>query len=124
QPADGEDPAVGRVLEQIRILFARVSCPRWPHDRLHHHRHIKMPHDSELRTGKSRRSATHDGEDVSVQTDFAPDRIGSTAEARLPEVVRDHGYWMRARCRVVARREQPSARGMEAEKIEKVSGDN
>ena len=122
EAADAEDPAVGRVLEQIGILFAGVARPRRPRDRLHHHRHVDLPHASNLRSREPGRRHADDREDVPVQADLAPDHVGAAAEARLPEVVRDHHYWMRPRGDVVAWFQQASECRLHAEHLEEVAG--
>ena len=125
QPADRADPAVGGVLQQVRILISGIPGPRRPHDRLHHHRHVEAASAPDRRSVEPRRRHADDGEDVAVQPHLPPDDIRFAGEPRLPEVVADHRHGMRARRHIVGRRQQPSARrGTDVEDVEEVAGDD
>ena len=124
QAADAEDPAVARVLQQVRVLLAGIPGARRAHDRLHHHRHVERPRAADLRPGESGRRDADDREDVAVEADLAADDVRLAAETCLPELVADDRHRMRARRLVVDAREQPSAGRLDAEHVEEVAGDD
>jgi hypothetical protein len=116
QTRDEVEPRAAARRHQLAVAGVEPRVPG-------RHRHPERRRHRRIEAGEAARSDSHDGQRLAVDANLSPDDSEVGAEARAPEIVRDHDH-RRAAIAVVGKRQQAADGRADAEQFEVIGGDD